>query len=92
LKIGPLVKSLARPSTPALTLMLSGCGAPSYTLFGAFFPGWMFCGAIGILAAIGARAVFVSTGLSTILPFQLFVCASIGVIFGTLAWLLWFGR
>ncbi len=92
MKIGPLVRFLARPAAPAAVLMLSGCGAPSFTLFGAFFPGWMFCAAIGILAAIGARAVFVGTGWSAILPFQLFVCASIGMIFGLLAWLLWFGR
>jgi hypothetical protein len=92
LEIGPLVKFLARPSALAITLMLSGCGAPSYTLFGAFFSGWMLCAAVGILAAIGARAVFVSIGWTTILPFQLFVCASIGVIFGLLTWLLWFGR
>lgn len=79
----------------AVTLLLSSCsvgGAPSFTLFGAYFPGWMFCGGIGILAAVGARAVFVGTGWSMILPFQLFVCASISVIFALLAWLFWFGR
>jgi len=92
LKIGPIFRGLARPSAPAAALLLSGCGAPSYTLFGAFFPAWMFCGGIGLLVAIGARAVFVSTGWNTVLPFQLFVCAAIGVIFGLLAWLLWFGR
>jgi hypothetical protein len=75
----------------ALALILSSCGAPSYTLFGAFFPAWMLCAAIGIAAAIGARAVFVGTGWSAILPFQLFVCTSIGVILGLLVWLLWFG-
>ena len=76
-------------------LLLSGCGvdrrAPSFALFGAFFPAWMFCAAIGIIAAIGARAIFVGTGWSTVLPFQLFVCTSIGLICGVLAWLLWFG-
>jgi YtcA family len=76
-------------------LALGGCsglrGAPSFALFGAFFPGWMFCAGLGILAAIGARAVFVVTGLSHILPLQLFVCASIGLIAGLLLWSLWFG-
>jgi YtcA family len=77
-------------------LLLSGCGvgrgAPSFVLFGAFFPAWMFCASVGVMAAIGARALFVSTGWSTVLPFQLFVCTSIGLICGVLAWLLWFGR
>ena len=77
-------------------LLLTGCGvgrgAPSFVLFGAFFPAWMFCAAIGVMAAIGARGIFVATGWSNVLPFQLFVCTSIGLICGVLVWLLWFGR
>ena len=67
-------------------------GAPSYTLFGAFFPAWMFCAVIGILGAIGVRAAMVSSGLAKVLPYQLFVCASIGLIVALLVWLIWFGR
>ena len=67
-------------------------GAPSFTLFGAFFPGWMFCALIGIIGAIVARTAMVSSGLAKILPFQLFICASIGVIVGLLVWLIWFGQ
>jgi hypothetical protein len=73
---------------------LSGCaaaGAPSFYLFGAFFPAWMLCTLLGIIAAGGARAVFVGTGLSNALPHQLFVCTAIGIIGATLAWLLFFG-
>lgn len=79
---------------PTLPLILSGCsrsGAPSLVLFGAFFPDWMFCALLGIVVAIVARGVFVATGLSSVLPQQLFVCLSIGLIFAILAWLLWFG-
>jgi len=83
-------------SALALTaLALSGCevqGAPSFTLFGAYFPAWMFCAALGILAAILARAVFVATGLAYFLPFQLFVCAAIGVSASLFAELTWFGQ
>jgi len=78
----------------ALTLApLSGCaaqGAPSYALFGAYFPAWMFCAAIGLVAAIGARAFFEATGLAYVLPFQLFVCASIGVCAGLAGGFFWF--
>jgi hypothetical protein len=79
---------------PLLSLILGGCssiGAPSFVLFGAFFPGWMFCALLGIAVAIVARIVFVATGLSSILPYQLFVCLSVGLIFAFLAWLVWFG-
>ena len=72
---------------------ISGCaaqGAPSYSLFGAYFPAWMFCSAIGLLAAVVARAVFEASGLAYVLPYQLFVCASIGVCAGLGAGLLWF--
>jgi len=79
----------------ALTaLTLSGCaaqGAPSFALFGAYFPSWMFCAAIGLVAAIVARAFFEAAGLAYVLPFQLFVCASIGVCAALLAGLVWFG-
>ncbi|MEJ0096095.1 MAG: YtcA family lipoprotein [Methylocella sp.] len=81
--------------TPLISIVLSGCrerGAPSFSLVGAYFPAWMVCALIGIIAAIGARAAFIVTGLAGVLPFQLFVCASIGVCFALLAWLLWFGQ
>jgi hypothetical protein len=78
---------------PALSL--SGCGAagaPSYDLFGAFFPAWMFCAVIGIVGAALARVVFVGTGLAAILPYQLLVCTAVGTIMAIAAWYLAFGR
>jgi len=85
--VAPLVALLAT------ALALSGCavqGAPSYTLFGAYFPAWMFCAAIGLVAAIVARASFEASGLAHVLPYQLFVCASIGVCASLAAGFLWF--
>ena len=43
----------------------AGCashGAPSFVLFGAFFPAWMLCAFIGIFGAIAARGIFVAAG------------------------------
>ena len=76
-------------------MALSGCSgasAPSFDLFGAFFPAWLLCGIIGIVGAIVARVVFVSTGLANTLPYQLAVCTAIGVITALLVWLLGFGH
>ena len=70
----------------------SGASAPSFDLFGAFFPAWLLCGIIGIAGAIVARAVFVGTGLANTLPYQLAVCTAIGVIAALLAWLIGFGH
>jgi len=61
-------------------------------LFGAFFPAWLLCGAIGIAGAGIARGAFVSRGLSNALPYQLAVCTAIGVITAILAWLVGFER
>jgi hypothetical protein len=79
----------------SIPICLGGCsaaGAPSFDLFGAFFPAWLLCGVIGVAAAIIARAAFVGTGLANTLPYQLAVCAAIGVIAAVLAWLVGFGH
>jgi YtcA family len=73
----------------------AGCashGAPSIVLFGAFFPAWMLCAFIGIFGAIAARGIFVAAGLDSVLPFQLFVCSSVGLVVAALTWLTWFGQ
>ncbi len=79
----------------ALLCPFGGCGmrgAPSFILFGAYFPGWMFCALFGIAGGIGARVVMIASGLSDILPFQLFVCVSAGLIVAIAAWSFWLGR
>jgi hypothetical protein len=75
-------------------LALGGCstGAPSFVLFGAFFPAWMLCGTLGIVGAGMARAAFVASGLSDALPYQLFVCSAVGVIVALFVWLIGFGQ
>jgi hypothetical protein len=77
------------------SLSLGGCsagGAPSFDVFGTFFPAWLLCGVIGIAAAIVARVVLVSTGLANTLPYQLAVIAAAGLIAGLLVWLIGFGH
>lgn len=82
------------PLAPA-AFIVSGCalrGAPAFVLFGSYFPAWMFCALIGIFGAIGARMIFIVSGLAQVLPWQLFVCAAVGGCCGLAAWLLWFGQ
>ena len=74
---------------------LGGCrgrGAPSFVIVGSYFPGWMFCALIGIVLAIAVRIGFVASGLANVLPYQLFVCAAIGLCGALALWLLWFGQ
>ncbi len=79
---------------PLLTLTTgcSGSAAPSYALFGAYFPAWLLCGIIGIIGAILARFAFLATNLATVIPAQLFVCLSVGIILASLIWLVWLGQ
>ncbi|MBC3861530.1 hypothetical protein H8K32_05400 [Undibacterium jejuense] len=81
--------------SPLLALSLSACAhpaSPSFTLFGTFFPAWLVCAIIGIVIAIVARIAMIALKLSTILPFQLFVCSAIGLIGALLIWITWFGQ
>lgn len=69
---------------------LQGCtlrGAPSYEIFGAYFPLWLLSALIGLSGALIAHRIFVSTGYAQIVPFQLFVCMSIGLTVAVLFWL-----
>ena len=80
----------------ALSLLsLCGCseaGAPSFDIFGAFFPAWLLCTVLGIFVGLGARIFFAARNLTDVLPFQLSVCTSLGAIFALVLWLLCFGR
>lgn len=78
----------------ALYLPLAGCtprSAPTLSLFGAYFPNWILCGLIGVVAAGASRLLFVRIGVADAIPAQLLVCTGIGVIVATLAWL-WLGQ
>jgi hypothetical protein len=90
---------MMRALSPATTLLiiatglLSGCtvaGAPSFELFGAFFPAWMFCTTVGIIGAMVARAVITLPRLAEAIPYRLSVCTAFGVIVALCFWLLFF--
>ncbi|RXN86121.1 hypothetical protein C7R54_20490 [Achromobacter aloeverae] len=63
-------------------------GAPSYALFGAYFPHWLFSAVLGIFVALAAHRLFVATGWSRTIPLQLSVCTAIGLVAAVLAWAL----
>ena len=74
----------------ALSLSLQGCtlrGAPSYEIFGAYFPLWLLSAVVGLVGALIAHRIFVSTGWAQIVPLQLSVCVAIGLMVGVLFWL-----
>jgi YtcA family len=85
---------MMRCAAVGVPILLVGCapvGAPSLVLFGAYFPAWMFCAVLGIVAAVALRAVFVASGLAAVLPYQLFVCSAAGLMIAVVLELIWFG-
>ncbi len=62
-------------------------GAPSFELFGAFFPAWMLCAGVGIACSIVARALLTKPRLQVVVPHQLMVCTALGVIGALIFWL-----
>jgi hypothetical protein len=73
-----------------LICMISGCSAsPSRSILGSYFPSWMVCALIGLMAALVARVVLKATGLLAELPAPLVVLLSIGCATTFALWLLW---
>lgn len=78
------------PVSVALCLGLQGCtlrGAPSYEIFGAYFPLWLLSAVAGLVGGLIAHRIFVSTGWAQIVPSQLSVCLAIGLTLAVLFWL-----
>jgi hypothetical protein len=76
----------------ALLLMgtMGGCsGSPSRNILGSYFPSWMVCALVGLVAALVARAALKATGLLAELPAPLVVLLSIGCATTFALWLLW---
>jgi hypothetical protein len=71
----------------------TGCGgAPSVTIAGAYFPAWLLCAVIAVLATLLIRALMVATGLANYIPYQLAVCCAAGAIAGLILWHFWVVR
>ena len=74
---------------------LAGCalrGAPSYSLFGAFFPAWLLCAGLGLLASILLRTVLIAADFEEAVPFKLLVYVAFAVGVTLWLWLALFGE
>jgi hypothetical protein len=70
--------------------LLAGCsfvGAPSFELFGADFPAWMWCSLVGVVGAASTRVVLTTPAVNGVIPLQLAVCTAVGVIAALLTWM-----
>jgi hypothetical protein len=77
----------------AIAMPAAGCSySPTMDLFGSYFPAWMLCAAIGIVAAVIVRLILVAAGINDYVVAPLLTYAGLAVSATLLAWLLWFGH
>ena len=59
---------------------------PQINVIGSFFPSWMLCAAIGIVAAVLARHLFVRVGVDPYLGPRMLVYPSLAILVTLLLW------
>ena len=77
----------------AIALPVAGCSySPTLDLLGSYFPAWMLCAAIGIVAAVIIRQILAVAGINDYVLAPLLTYAGLAVSATLLAWLFWFGH
>ena len=66
-------------------------GAPSFSLFGAFFPAWLLCAGLGLLACFVLRGILIAIRFDDAVPLKLMVYLAFAVIAALGSWLALFG-
>jgi hypothetical protein len=75
----------------AAPLVSVGCShAPEYTIFGSFFPAWIFCSVGGLLLMTGARAVVARTAIAEHLAAPVLFYLSMAIFLACVLWLLFY--
>jgi len=75
----------------AVPLVSVGCShAPEYSIFGSFFPVWIFCSVGGLLLMAGARAVITRTVIADHLAAPVLLYLSMAIFFASMLWLLFY--
>jgi YtcA family len=74
-----------------IPLLLTGCShSPEYSIFGSFFPAWIFCSAGGLILAAGARAVVARSAVAEYLTAPVLLYLSMAVLLACVLWLLFY--
>ena len=89
----PLLFRMGRRAPPAALAALGGCSrSPSQDILGSFFPSWMLCLGLGLLAAVLCRLAFSWIGFRDDVPVPLLTYLALAFAVTCLLWLLWFGH
>ena len=63
---------------------------PQINVIGSFFPSWMLCAAIGIVAAVVARQLFVRVGVDPYVGPRMLVYPSLAILVTLVLWVAFF--
>jgi hypothetical protein len=75
----------------AIPLLLVGCShAPEYSIFGSFFPVWIFCSVGGLLLMAGARVLIARTAIAQHLAAPVFFYLTMAIFLTCMLWLLFY--
>ena len=77
----------------AVALVTAGCShAPTMNLFGSYFPAWMLCAAVGIVATVIIWRILAMAGIHEYVIAPLLTYTGLALSATLLSWLLWFGH
>ena len=77
----------------AIALAVAGCSrAPTMDLLGSYFPAWMLCAAVGVLATVIVWWILRVAGIDEHVVAPLLTYAGLALSATLLFWLLWFGH
>jgi hypothetical protein len=72
-------------------LMSTACShAPEYSIFGSFFPAWIFCAVGGLLLMVGARVLIARAAIAKHLPAPVLFYLSMAIFFACMLWLVFY--
>ena len=72
-------------------LVLVGCShAPEYSIFGSFFPVWIFCAVGGLVLMTGARALVARSAIAEHLAAPILFYLSTATFLACVLWLLFY--
>jgi hypothetical protein len=75
----------------AASLVLVGCShAPEYSIFGSFFPAWIFSAIGGLLLALGARVLIARTAVAEHLAAPILFYLGMATFLTCILWLLFY--
>jgi hypothetical protein len=75
---------------PLLGLVVGCSHAPEYSIFGSFFPVWIFSAVSGLLLAMGSRAVIARTAIAEHLAAPVLFYLGMATFFACMLWLVFY--